>query len=61
MRLFCYRLALHTTEPVPEGADPQIRRFFGLPMLCAVAPASDGRVLLSTHNVARIAEHKPKV
>ena len=38
MRLLCNRLALHTTEAVPEGADPQIRRFFGLPMLCAVRP-----------------------
>ena len=28
MRLFCNRLALHTTEPVPEGADPHIRRLF---------------------------------
>ena len=55
MRFLCNRLALHTTEPVPEGADPHIRRFFWLPMLCAVTPASDGRVLLSTRNVARFA------
>ena len=29
MRLFCNRLALHTSEPVPQGAlDPHIRRPF---------------------------------
>ena len=33
--------------------------FFWLP--CAVTPELGGRVLLSTRNVAPIAEHKPKV
>jgi hypothetical protein len=53
MRLVCNRLALHTSEPVPEGADPHPAPFS--------FPASGGRVLLSTRNVAPIVEHKSKV
>ena len=60
MRLLCNWLALHTSEPVPEGADPQNPApFFWLPY--AVTPESGGRVLLSTRNVAPISKHKPKV
>ena len=59
MRLLCNWLVLHTSEPVPEGADPQNPAPFFLPY--AVTPESGGRVLLSTPNVAPISRHKPKV
>ena len=41
MRLLCNRLALHTSEPVPEGADPHPAPFsFWLPY--AVTAQSGG-------------------
>jgi len=41
MRVLCKRLALHTSEPVPKGADPHPAPFFyWLP--CAVTPESGG-------------------
>ena len=61
MRLLCNWLALHTSEPVPEGADPQNPAPFFFGCLCCGTPESGGRVLLSTRNVAPISKHKPKV
>jgi hypothetical protein len=48
MRLLCNWLALHTSEPVPEGADPQNRRPFLLAALCYDAGVGWACVALNT-------------
>jgi hypothetical protein len=53
--------SLHTSEPVPEGADPHTP---GAAFLLAALYCDAGAgelVLLSTRNVASIVEHKSKV
>ena len=62
MRVLSNRLALHTPEQSPWRRSAHPASFLWLPSQCASTPrASVGCVLLSTRNVARIAEHKAKV
>jgi hypothetical protein len=52
MRVLCKRLALHTSEPVPKGADPHPAPFF-------YWLESGGRVVLTVFHSKAIAFEQP--